>query len=161
TLSQAFAELARADKSGARVTTVPVAAARFELETLLPVPGGAVSSAAPRPVAHDVPGTAVRRKPGESSSPVPASSTSEGWVWTPEVDEEMLDLFFEEASDRIDALGSKLLEIERRPQDGELLRDLFRDLHTLKGSSAMVGLLPMKQVAHAAEDLVGQLRDQV
>jgi chemotaxis protein histidine kinase CheA/CheY-like chemotaxis protein len=73
----------------------------------------------------------------------------------------MLELFFEEAQDRIEALATKLLKIERRPDDAELLRDIFRDLHTLKGSSAMVGLSPMKGVAHAAEDLVGQLRDQV
>jgi two-component system, chemotaxis family, sensor kinase CheA len=49
--------------------------------------------------------------------------------------------------------------IERRPGDGELVRDVFRDLHTVKGSSAMVGLQPVNQLAHAAEDLVGQIRD--
>jgi two-component system chemotaxis sensor kinase CheA len=71
----------------------------------------------------------------------------------------MVELFFDEASDRIEAISSKLLELERRPNDSELLRDLFRDLHTVKGSSAMVGLAPVNQLAHAAEDLVGQLRD--
>jgi two-component system chemotaxis sensor kinase CheA len=39
------------------------------------------------------------------------------------------------------------------------VRDVFRDLHTIKGSSAMVGLSPINQLAHAAEDLVGQIRD--
>jgi chemotaxis protein histidine kinase CheA/ActR/RegA family two-component response regulator len=36
---------------------------------------------------------------------------------------------------------------------------VFRDLHTVKGSSAMVGLAPFNRLAHAAEDLVGQVRD--
>src|SRR5207302_1655001 len=40
-----------------------------------------------------------------------------------------------------------------------LVRDVFRDLHTIKGSSAMVGLVPVNQLAHAAEDLVAQIRD--
>jgi two-component system chemotaxis sensor kinase CheA len=80
-------------------------------------------------------------------------------VWTPVVDDEMIELFFDEASERIAALAGKLIEIERRPGDGELVRDVFRDLHTVKGSSAMVGLQPLNQLAHAAEDLVGQIRD--
>src|SRR5262249_49221661 len=55
--------------------------------------------------------------------------------------------------------AGKLVEVERRPADVELLRDVFRDLHTIKGSSAMVGLSPINHLAHAAEDLVGQIRD--
>src|SRR5205823_7989950 len=43
--------------------------------------------------------------------------------------------------------------------DVELVREIFRDLHTIKGSSAFVGLKRMNVLAHAAEDLVGQLRD--
>ncbi|MBA2540744.1 MAG: response regulator, partial [Deltaproteobacteria bacterium] len=61
--------------------------------------------------------------------------------------------------ERLDALATKLIEIERRPEDADLLRDVFRDLHTVKGSSAMVGLKPINNLAHAAEDLVGQIRD--
>src|SRR5207244_7907825 len=74
-------------------------------------------------------------------------------------DDDMVELFFDEATERIEALAGKLVEIERRPDDGELLRDVFRDLHTVKGSSAMVGLAPVNHLAHAAEDLVGQIRD--
>src|SRR6185312_14215022 len=59
----------------------------------------------------------------------------------------------------VEALAGKLVEIERRPDDVDLLRDVFRDMHTVKGSSAMVGLIPVNQLAHAAEDLVGQIRD--
>jgi chemotaxis protein histidine kinase CheA/ActR/RegA family two-component response regulator len=79
--------------------------------------------------------------------------------WTPTVDDDMVDLFFAEVNDRLEALAIKLVDIEGRPDDVELLRDVFRDLHTIKGSSAMVGLRPMNDLAHAAEDLVGQLRD--
>src|SRR5262249_26869730 len=92
----------------------------------------------------------------------PESKDAPGaFAWTPTVDDDMVDLFFDEAHERIEALSGKLLDIERRPGDGELLRDVFRDLHTVKGSSAMVGLAPVNRLAHAAEDLVGQLRDGV
>src|SRR5205823_12600635 len=90
--------------------------------------------------------------------PAPAVAGA-GFAWQPAVDDDMVELFFDEATERIAALAGKLIEVEQRPSDGELVRDVFRDLHTVKGSSAMVGLAPVNQLAHAAEDLVGQIRD--
>ena len=80
-------------------------------------------------------------------------------VWVPSVPEDMVELFFDEVEERTEGLSLALIDIEQRPHDKELLRSVFRDLHTLKGSSAMVGLEHMNTIAHAAEDLVGQLRD--
>ncbi|HZJ70861.1 MAG TPA: Hpt domain-containing protein, partial [Planctomycetota bacterium] len=80
-------------------------------------------------------------------------------MWAPTVDDDMVELFFAEVNERLEGLAVKLVECESRPEDAELLRDVFRDLHTIKGSSAMVGLKPMNDVAHAAEDLMGQVRD--
>lgn len=70
----------------------------------------------------------------------------------------MVELFFAEVNERLEGLAVKLVETESRPEDAELLRDVFRDLHTIKGSSAMVGLKPMNDIAHAAEDLMGQVQ---
>ncbi|HEU4727616.1 MAG TPA: response regulator, partial [Kofleriaceae bacterium] len=102
--------------------------------------------------------------PGPPGAPPGASRTAltsgtSGFAWAPAVDDDMIELFFDEATERIAALAGKLIEIERHPADHELVRDVFRDLHTVKGSSAMVGLAPVNQLAHAAEDLVGQIRD--
>jgi two-component system chemotaxis sensor kinase CheA len=99
-----------------------------------------------------------------TASGAAAAAAAGGFVWTPAVDDDMIELFFDEASERIAALAGKLIELERSETgvgtgDGELVRDVFRDLHTVKGSSAMVGLQPINQLAHAAEDLVGQIRD--
>ncbi|MBZ0233374.1 MAG: chemotaxis protein CheA, partial [Deltaproteobacteria bacterium] len=88
-----------------------------------------------------------------------APAPSGAYTWVPTVDDDMIDLFFDEAGERLEDLAGKLVEIERRPDDADLVRDVFRDLHTVKGSSAMVGLGPVNQLAHAAEDLVGQVRD--
>jgi two-component system chemotaxis sensor kinase CheA len=103
--------------------------------------------AQPQPQPQPQPQAQVQAAPGAA------------FAWTPTVDEDMVELFFDEAAERIEALAGKLVEVERRPDDPELLRDVFRDLHTVKGSSAMVGLAPVNHLAHAAEDLVGQIRD--
>jgi two-component system chemotaxis sensor kinase CheA len=144
-LHAAVQQLANPDKSGARVEGIPIGDRRAELEALVAgaatVGAGTATTTAPRP-----------RAPG-------APPSAGGFAWTPTVDDDMVDLFFDEAGERIEALASKLVEVERRPDDRELLRDVFRDLHTVKGSSAMVGLVPVNQLAHASEDLVGQIRD--
>ena len=97
--------------------------------------------------------------PPPAAPPRTATPDDEDRVWEPEVDEDMIDLFFEEANDRVGALAEKLVELEQRPTDSELVREIFRDLHTVKGSSGMVGLRRLNKLAHTAEDLVGQLRD--
>src|SRR5690606_28321113 len=97
--------------------------------------------------------------PPPPAAAAPSSPPPAGFVWTPAVDDDMIELFFDEAAERIEALAGKLVEVERRPGNPELVRDVFRDLHTVKGSSAMVGLAPVNHLAHAAEDLVGQIRD--
>ena len=71
----------------------------------------------------------------------------------------MIDPFLEECHDRLESLSERLLELEQSPEDPELVRAIFRDLHTLKGSSGFVGLKKMARLAHRAEDLVGQVRD--
>ncbi len=157
TLAQAFDVLASPDASGARTEGVPLEAARFELETLFPVPGKGLSKAKE----PDVPIVALRRAPSvvaQAEQPA-ATATDAGFVWQPSVDDDMIGLFFEEAEERIEELAVKLVDMEQSPNDQELLRDVFRDLHTVKGSSAMVALDPMNKLAHAAEDLVGQLRE--
>ena len=144
TLRDAFVQLANPDKSGARVEDLPLAERAAALDTItseIAAPGF-IAAPAPPP-----------------SAPPPAAGMASSFVWTPTVEDDMVELFFDEATDRLDALAGKLVEIERRPHDAELLRDVFRDMHTVKGSSAMVGLRPVNDLAHAAEDVVGQVRD--
>ncbi|HEX3478306.1 MAG TPA: response regulator [Kofleriaceae bacterium] len=168
-LHAALHQLAHADRSGARVEGLALDDHRRALDA---AEAGAVGPAtfrppgeprAPEPALAFSP-TAAQPPAAFSTSGAAAASgagapTGGGFAWTPAVDDDMIELFFDEASERIAALAGKLIEIERRPGDGELVRDVFRDLHTVKGSSAMVGLRPIHQLAHAAEDLVGQIRD--
>jgi two-component system chemotaxis sensor kinase CheA len=136
-IAAALTSLARPDPSGARVED-PAALERAVVALHGPAPAARPTAAAAPP------------------APTPGSDDAR---WVPEVDVDMIDPFLEEAAERIEALSQKLLRLESSPGDGELVRDVFRDLHTLKGSSGFVGLRRMKQLAHAAEDLVGQVRD--
>ena len=89
----------------------------------------------------------------------PPSPPDDDALWVPQVDADVIEPFLEEAAERTEALSQKLLRLESAPGDVELVREIFRDLHTIKGSSAFVGLRRMNLLAHAAEDLVGQLRN--
>ena len=157
TLRDAFVQLASADMSGARVENLPLEERRRALEPGAP-DGRAAASVRAAP-ANEPAASSPDAAPAPARSPSAAAPATAGFAWLPAVDDDMIELFFDEATERVAALAGKLIEIERRPSDGELLRDVFRDLHTVKGSSAMVGLAPVNRLAHAAEDLVGQIRD--
>jgi two-component system chemotaxis sensor kinase CheA len=101
----------------------------------------------------------VEAPPAEVEAAPPPPPSADESLWIPQVDEDMLDPFLEEAAERIEALSQKMLQLEGTPGDVELVREIFRDLHTIKGSSGFVGLRRMNRLAHAAEDLVGQVRD--
>src|SRR5271167_1885873 len=52
-----------------------------------------------------------------------------------------------------------LTELEERPQDGELLADIFRSVHTIKGTTGFLGYSRLELLSHAGENLLGTLRD--
>ena len=134
-LVSAFEELARPDSSGAHLDSHRIETARL---ALLP---------------------SVESLPPPPPPPLPRPHDTDDGQWRPTVDEDMIDPFLEECQERLEGLGQKLVELERAPDDPELVRAIFRDLHTLKGSSAFVGLTRMNRLAHAAEDLVALVRD--
>jgi two-component system, chemotaxis family, sensor kinase CheA len=139
-LAAAVDTLTNADRSGARLEDT-----------------GALDEAAAALATHAYAAAAPRvatPPPNERNA-----SAADDSVWVPNVDADMIEPFLEEAAERIEALSQKLLRLESAPSDVELVREIFRDLHTIKGSSAFVGLRRMNLLAHAAEDLVGQVRD--
>jgi two-component system chemotaxis sensor kinase CheA len=133
-LGRAAADLAGGDASGARIT---------HPELLAGVAPGAAAEPADAPAA------------GAPAAAPPAGED----LWVPQVDDDMIEPFLEEVTERVEGLAQKLLALESAPGDAELVREVFRDLHTVKGSAGFVGLLRMNRLAHAAEDLVGQVRD--
>ncbi len=72
---------------------------------------------------------------------------------------ELLDQFVVEARECLEAIGERLLEVERRPDDTALLNDLFRSVHTLKGNCGLFEFKPLETVMHAGEDLLDRVRN--
>lgn len=73
--------------------------------------------------------------------------------------DDILRDFLSEANDSIDALDRALVRFEREPGDPELLSEIFRVMHTIKGTCGFLGLARLAAVAHAGENILGQFRD--
>lgn len=68
--------------------------------------------------------------------------------------------FVEEAKDHLGRMSSGLSLLEQGAAGTEEVNSLFRSAHTLKGSSRMLRLEPITQLAHSLEDLLSALREQ-
>ncbi|WEK57167.1 MAG: hybrid sensor histidine kinase/response regulator [Candidatus Brevundimonas phytovorans] len=67
--------------------------------------------------------------------------------------------FVSEAREGIEAVDAKLVRFEQTPDDPDLLGDIFRLIHSLKGGSGFLGLMRLQTVTHAAENVLGLYRD--
>ena len=76
-----------------------------------------------------------------------------------DISQEELAVFLQEADEQLQLLDEDLIRLEKEGADQELLQEIFRAAHTLKGSSAMVGLEDMSRVAHSAETVLDKLRN--
>jgi two-component system chemotaxis sensor kinase CheA len=52
-----------------------------------------------------------------------------------------------------------MTDLEERPQDAELIGDIFRSVHTIKGTTGFLGFKRLEKLAHAGENLLGLLRE--
>lgn len=73
-------------------------------------------------------------------------------------DARIVEIFREEASERLDRMVDYLLAIEAQQDPGDALAGLFRDAHSLKGSAGMLGFEEVGVVAHAVEDVLEDVR---
>lgn len=71
----------------------------------------------------------------------------------------LLDQFIFEVREFLQGIGEKLMELERQPDDVELMTSLFRLVHTLKGNSGLFDFPIMTRLLHAGEDLMDAVRD--
>jgi two-component system chemotaxis sensor kinase CheA len=74
--------------------------------------------------------------------------------------EEMLSDFLLEAGDMLSDVDSKLMELEKRPEDGNLLNDIFRGFHTIKGGAGFLDATELVALCHLTENLFDKLRNR-
>ncbi|MGL5361011.1 MAG: chemotaxis protein CheA [Shewanella sp.] len=75
-----------------------------------------------------------------------------------DVDEEILQDFLIEAGEILELLQEQLVALENNPDDTALLNAIFRGFHTVKGGAGFLGLTPMVDVCHEAENTFDLLR---
>ncbi|MFQ6096779.1 MAG: chemotaxis protein CheA, partial [Armatimonadota bacterium] len=76
-----------------------------------------------------------------------------------DADPDLLREFVVESLDHIEAAEASLLELEAEPEQSEPIHTVFRAFHTIKGSSAFLGLGGVERLAHLAEGLLTRARD--
>jgi len=67
--------------------------------------------------------------------------------------------FVMESGENLGRLGREMMELERRPEDADLLASVFRTIHTIKGTCGFLGYRTLERVAHHAEDILSEIRD--
>jgi two-component system chemotaxis sensor kinase CheA len=75
------------------------------------------------------------------------------------VDEDILKDFLVEAKDGISKMEEEFIELEKDKGNLEIIRSLFRTMHSLKGAAGFFGFKSLEGIAHFAEDILSKLRD--
>jgi len=73
--------------------------------------------------------------------------------------DDLLSDFLTETHEGLSAVDEGLLRLERAPDDAPTLAEVFRQVHTIKGTCGFLGLSRLEKVAHAAETILGLYRD--
>ena len=75
--------------------------------------------------------------------------------------DKLKETFYQEADDILNNLDELLLQLENNPGNRETLDGVFRNMHTLKGSSGIFEFHSVERLAHACEDLLDFMRKEV
>ncbi len=73
--------------------------------------------------------------------------------------DDLLNEFLTETTESMDTLDLELVALEQNPNDEAILSNIFRMVHTIKGTCGFLGLPRLEAVAHAAENVLGQVRE--
>lgn len=73
--------------------------------------------------------------------------------------DDLLVEFLTETNESLEKLDLEIVRLEQNPGDMELVSSIFRIMHTIKGTCGFLGLPRLESIAHAAEDVMGKIRD--
>jgi two-component system chemotaxis sensor kinase CheA len=73
--------------------------------------------------------------------------------------DDLLREFLTESSESLAMLDLELVKLEQNPNNPDLLGNIFRLVHTIKGTCGFLGLPRLESVAHASENVLGKVRD--
>ena len=73
--------------------------------------------------------------------------------------DDLLRDFLTETSESLDLVDAELVRFEQEPNNGDILGNIFRLVHTIKGTCGFLALSRLETLTHAAETLMGKFRD--
>src|SRR6202049_5396084 len=73
--------------------------------------------------------------------------------------DDLLREFLTETNERLDVVDVELVRFEQDPNNEKILANIFRLVHTIKGTCGFLGLPRLEALAHAAETLMGKFPD--
>jgi two-component system chemotaxis sensor kinase CheA len=73
--------------------------------------------------------------------------------------DDLLREFLTETNESLDVVDVELVRFEHEPNNAKILANIFRLVHTIKGTCGFLGLPRLEALAHAAETLMGRFRD--
>ena len=73
---------------------------------------------------------------------------------------EIISEFLAESQEALEGLDQRFVALEERPDDAELLNEIFRAAHSMKGSAGFLGFTRLVEVAHQAESILNKMRQQ-
>src|SRR6186713_3040131 len=73
--------------------------------------------------------------------------------------DDLLKEFLVETNESLDTVDVELVRFEQEPNNANILGNIFRLVHTIKGTCGFLGLPRLEALAHAAETLMGRFRD--
>lgn len=74
--------------------------------------------------------------------------------------DDLISEFITETTESISLLDSEMVKLEQNPEDSAILSNIFRIMHTIKGTCGFLGLPRLESVAHASENVLGKIRDK-
>ena len=98
-------------------------------------------------------------EPSQLSGSAESTSQLTDEYLMPKLDPEVLSYFAPEAQEYLESLEAQLLRLEKEPQNSDLINQLFRTAHTLKGSAYTVGFQSIGDLTHYIEDFMGAVRE--
>lgn len=80
-------------------------------------------------------------------------------MWGQRSMDDLLREFLTETNESLDLVDVQLVKFEQDPNNAKILDNIFRLVHTIKGTCGFLGLPRLEALAHAAETLMGKFRD--
>lgn len=73
--------------------------------------------------------------------------------------EDILSIFNEESDEIVHRINNNILSLEKDPENKDIIIELFRDAHSLKGAARMIGFNDIQAIAHKIEDILGLAKE--